>query len=129
MTMGYSTALRNAQMDAKTTAVGAAGKFQLYDGTRPATGGTATNKLAEFTLGSPFAPGSAAGVLSPTLPSATTGLLAGTATWGRLTTSGGTFVSDYSVGTTGTDVILNTTTVSIGAAVSITAWSETCGNP
>jgi hypothetical protein len=129
MTMGYSTALRNAQMDAKTTAVGAAGKFQLYDGTRPATGGAATVKLAEFTTGTPFAPGAAAGVLSPTLPASTTGLAAGVATWGRLTTSAGTFVADYSVGTAATDVILNTTTVSIGAAVSITAWSETCGNP
>jgi hypothetical protein len=129
MTMGYSTALRNAQMDAKTAQVGNAGKFQLYDGTRPATGGAATTKLAEFTLGSPFAPGSSGGVLSPTLPSATTGLAASTATWGRLVTSGGTFVADYSVGTSGADVIVNTTTIGVGTNVSITGWTETAGNP
>jgi hypothetical protein len=130
MAMGYSTTLRNAQMDAKTTTVGAAGKFALYDGTRPATGGAATTKLAEFTpLGTPFAPGAAAGVLSPTIPAATVGLAAGTATWARLTTAAGTFVADYGVATSGSEVTVNTTTISIGVAVTITSWTETCGNP
>jgi len=129
MAMGYSTALRNAQMDAKTATVGNAGKLAIYDGTRPATGGAATTKLAEFTTGTPFAPAAAAGVLSPTLPAATTGLAAGTATWARLTTSGGTFVADYGAATSGQEITLNTTTFSIGAAVSVTAWTETCGNP
>ena len=125
MAAGYSTALRNAQLDAITTAVGNAGKLALYDGTRPATGGAATTKLAEFTLGSPFAPGAAAGVLSPTLPADTTGLAAGTATWGRITTSGGTFVIDLGVGT---DITLNTTTVSVGVTCSVTSFSITRGN-
>lgn len=126
---GYSTTLRNAQLDAITTAVGNAGKLQLYDGTRPATGGAATTKLAEFTLGSPFAAAAAAASLSPTLPSSTTGLAAGTATWGRITTSGGTFVVDVSVGTSGTEWILNTTTISVGVTVSVTAATVTAGNP
>lgn len=125
MAAGYSTTLRNAQLDAITTAVGNAGKLALYDGTRPATGGAATTKLAEFTLGTPFAAGAAAAVLSPTLPSATTGLAAGTATWGRITTSGGTFVIDLGVGT---DITLNTTTVSVGVACSVTSFSITRGN-
>jgi len=130
MTMGYSTTLRNAQMDAITTTVGNAGKLRIYDGTRPATGGTVTNLLAEFTpLGTPFAPASVSGVLSPTLPAATTGVAAGTATWGRLVTSAGTFVADYSAGTSGTDIVMNTTTISIGVAVSVTSWTQTCGNP
>ena len=125
MAAGYSTALRNAQLDAITTAVGNAGKLALYDGVRPATGGSATTKLAEFTLGTPFAAGAAAGVLSPTLPSDTTGLAAGTATWGRITTSAGTFVIDLGVGT---DITLNTTTVSVGVACSVTSFSITRGN-
>jgi len=125
---GYSTTLRNAQNDAITSAIGNAGKLQLYDGTRPATGGAATTKLAEFTLGSPFSAASAAGVLSPTLPSNTTGLAAGTATWGRITTSGGTFVADVSVGTAAAEWILNTTTISIGVTVSVTAITITAGN-
>lgn len=126
---GYSTTLRNAQNDAITSAIGNAGKLQLYDGTRPATGGAATTKLAEFTLGTPFSGASAAGVLSPTLPSNTTGLANGTATWGRITTSAGTFVIDVSVGTAAAEWILNTTSISVGATISVTAVSITAGNP
>ena len=128
MTTGYSTTLRNSQLDAITTAVGNAGKLAIYDGTRPATGGTATTKLAEFTLGSPFSGAASAGALSPTLPSNTTGLAAGTATWFRITTSGGTFVIDGSVGTSGADLNLNTTTISVGVTVAITSFSISRGN-
>ena len=129
MATGYSTATRNAQLNAITTAVGNAGLCAIYDGTRPATGGAATTKLAEFTMGTPFAAGAAAAVLSPTLPSNTTGLAAGTATWFRITTSGGTQVIDGSAGTSGTDMILNTTTISIGLTVSMSAFTITRGNP
>jgi len=128
MSAGYSTTLRNAQLDAITTAVGNAGLLRIYDGTRPATGGAATTKLAEFTLGTPFAAGAAAGVLSPTLPSDATGLAASTATWFRVVTSGGTFVIDGSVSTSGADMNLNTTTISIGVTVSVTSWTITRGN-
>lgn len=129
MTTGYVTSLRNAQLDAITTAVGSAGKLQIYDGTRPATGGTATTKLAEFTLGSPFAAAASSASLSPTLPSNVTGLAAGTATWFRITTSGGTAVIDGSVGTSGADLNLNTTTISVGVTVSVTSFSIARGNP
>lgn len=126
---GYSTTLRNATIDAITTSAGSGALLKLYDGTRPATGGTATNLLGTFTCGTPFAPGSTAGVLSPTLPANTTGTAAGVATWARLTTSGGTFVADLSVGTAATEIIINTTTISIGLALSVTSWSVTAGNP
>jgi hypothetical protein len=129
MTTGYVTTLRNAQLDAITTAVGNAGKLRIYDGTRPATGGAATTLLAEFTLGTPFSGAAAAAVLSPTLPADTTGVAAGTATWFRITTSGGAAVIDGSAGTGGTDLILNTTTISIGVAVSVTGFTITRGNP
>lgn len=129
MTTGYVTTLRNAQLDAITTAVGSAGKLRIYDGTRPATGGTATTLLAEFTLGSPFAPAASAATLSPTLPANTTGLAASTATWFRVVTSGNAAVIDGSVGTSGADLNLNTTTISIGVACSVTSFSIQRGNP
>lgn len=129
MTTGYATTLRNAQLDAITAAVGNAGKLQIYDGTRPATGGTATVKLAEFTLGSPFAPAASAAALSPTLPASTTGITAGTATWFRVTTSAGSFVLDGSAGTGGTDLVLNTATLSSGVNVSVSAFGISRGNP
>jgi hypothetical protein len=128
MAAGYATTLRNAQLDAITTAVGNAGKLRIYDGTRPATGGAATTLLAEFTLGSPFSGAAAAAALAPTLPANTTGLAAGTATWARIVTSAAVFVADISAGTSGTDIILNTASISIGVTCSITAFSITAGN-
>jgi hypothetical protein len=128
MTMKYSTTLKTAQMDQITTAVGNAGKLRIYDGTRPAFGGTATNLLAEFTLGTPFAPGASAGVLSPTLPSAVTASAAGTATWYRVVKSDGTTVvidGDASAGAG--DMQLNTTTIGSGVQVSVTSWTITSG--
>lgn len=128
MALGMSTTLRNARLDAITTAVGNAGKLQVYDGTRPATGGTATTKLAEFTLGTPFSGAAAAGALSPSLPSSVTALASSTATWFRVTTSGGTFVFDGSAGTSGTDLILNSAAISSGATVAISGFTVTEGN-
>lgn len=128
MPPGYLTALRNSQLDAITTAVGNAGKLAIYDGTRPATGGAATTKLAEFTLGTPFASAAASATLSPTLPANTTGITNGTATWFRITTSAGAFVIDGSAGVSGTDMLLNTATISTGVTVSVTGFTITRGN-
>lgn len=128
---GYATSLRNTQLDAITTFAGNAALLRIYDGTRPSTGGTATTKLAEFTLGSPLASAAAAAVLSPTLPSAATGLAAGTATWWRIVKSDGTtFVMDGDAGASGSGktMILSTTTVSVGLSLSVTSWSITRGN-
>ena len=128
MAVSYTTTLRNGTLDAITSTVGNAGTLKIYDGTKPAAGGAATTLLATFTLGSPFAAAAAAAVLSPTLPSATTGVAASTATWFRVSTSGGTWIMDGTAGTSGTDLILNTATISVGVAVSITGWTITAGN-
>lgn len=126
---GYNQSLRNAQLDAITTFAGAGAKLRIYNGTQPATGGAATTLLAEFTLGSPFAPAASGATLSPTLPSATTGAAAGTASWFRIVKSDGTTqVIDGTVGTSGADLILNTTTISSGVNVSITSFSISRGN-
>jgi hypothetical protein len=116
--------LRSAQVDAYTTLVGAAGKLNIYDGTQPAAGGTATNLLAQFTCGSPFAPSSSAGVLSPNIPAATTGAIAGTATWYRLTTSAGVWIRDSVI----TELGLSTTAISVGLALTVNSWTITAPN-
>lgn len=129
MTTGYAANLRNAQLDAITTFAGNAALLRIYNGTRPATGGAATTLLGTFTLGSPFAPAAAAGVLSPNLPADTTGAAAGTATWFRIVKADGTtHVLDGSVGTSGADLNLNTTTISVGVAMAITGFTITRGN-
>lgn len=130
MTTGYVPTLRNAQLDAITTFVGAGGKLRIYAGTRPATGGTATTLLSEHTLGTPFAPAAAAGVLSPTLPANVNASAAGTASWFRVLKADGTTICfDGSVGTSGQDLNLNTTTTAVGVPVAVTAWTITRGNP
>lgn len=126
MAAGYATALRNAQLDAITTYAGAGAKLRIYDGTRPATGGTATTLLAEFTLGSPFAPGASGGVLSPTLPSAVNAGASGTATWFRVVKADGT--TQCIDGSVGSEMTLNTSTVTSGLQVSVTSWTITRGN-
>jgi len=127
MALGLSTAVRNARGSVLTTEAGNAAKFQIYSGTRPATGAAITSqvKLAEFTMGTPFATTSA-GVTTITLPANATGLAAGTATWARLTkTDGTTFVMDLSAGT---DFTLNTTTVSVGLILQMTLGTITEGD-
>jgi hypothetical protein len=127
---GYALPLRNAQLDAITTFAGNGAKLRIYDGTRPSTGGTATTLCAEFTLGSPFAPAASSAVLTATNPASTTGLTSCTASWFRIVKSDGTtHVLDGSVGTSGADLNLNTTTISNGVTVSITGFTITRGNP
>lgn len=129
--MGYSIELRNAKLAANTSVIGNAGKLEIYSGTMPATGGAEGTLLAVFTLGSPFAPTPAAGVQSPTLPAATTGVANGTVGWARATKADGTTaVMDLTVGLSGSgaQIILNTLTISTGVAVSVTSWTITAGD-
>jgi hypothetical protein len=129
MAFGYSTTLRNARLDAITSAVGASGTLKIYDGTRPATGGTATTLLATLTCGATFAPAASGGVLTLNAISSATAVATSTATWARFATSGGTFVADCSVGTSGADINLSTTSIVTGATVQITSATITAGNP
>lgn len=131
MAVGYSTTLRNARLDAVSTAVGSAGKLRIYDGTRPATGGTATTLLAELTLGSPFAPAASGGVLTANAITGDTSADAtGTATWARLVTSASAFVADISVSATGGggDLQLASASITTGVAVNVTSLTITAGN-
>lgn len=41
--------IRNLMLDTITTRAGASALLRIYDGSRPATGGTATTLLAELT--------------------------------------------------------------------------------
>jgi hypothetical protein len=130
MALGYVTGLRNAKLDAITTFAGNSGKLRIYSGTRPATGGTATTLLAELTANATFAPAASGGVL--TLNAITQDSSAdatGTATWFRwLKSDGTTIVMDGNVGTSGSDLNLNTTSIVAAAAVSVTSFVITEGN-
>lgn len=130
MALAYSTTLRHARLDAITTAAGNAALLRIYDGTRPATGGTATTLLAELTCGTPFAAGASGGQLTVgSITQDSSANATGTATWFRIVKSDGTtHVLDGNVGTSGSDLNLTTTSIVSGQPVSVTSFVITGGN-
>ena len=129
MAIAYPAAVRNAKLDEITTAVGTSGLLRIYDGTRPATGGAATTLLAELACSATFAPAASGGVLTANAISDDTDAAAtGTATWFRVTTSGGGAVIDGDVGTSGSDLNLSSTSIVAGGTVSVTSFAITEGN-
>ena len=129
--LALATSLRNAMLDQITLAIdaGTAGFLRIYDGTRPATGGTATTLLAELTFSLTSAGAASGGVLTFSAITADSSANAsGTATWCRIVDSAGTFVADANVGTASADFILNTTTITATQQVSCTSATITDGN-
>lgn len=134
MALGFSTTLRTSIATAILNAIDAgagAATIKVYDGTRPATGGTVTNLLATFTLADP-AGSAASGVLTfdfdPDISTTWSG--SGTATWFRIETSDPTFVVDGSVGLggSGADLELSSVNADGASTVTITDGTFTVGN-
>jgi hypothetical protein len=124
-----TTTIRDDMLDIITTAVGASGLLRIYDGSRPASMGAATTLLAELTCNATFAGAASSGVLTlNAITSDTSANATGTATWFRITTSGGTARIDGNVGTSGSDLNLNTTSIVSGATVAVTSFTITAGN-
>jgi hypothetical protein len=131
LNLKYSTALKNAKLDAITTAVGNAALLRIYDGSQPAGPGTAIGsqvKLIEFVCGTPFAASASSGVLTAGAISSVTALASGTAAWFRLLTSGATAIMDGTVGTSGCDLTIQSTTVTSGQSVSVSSLTVTSAN-
>lgn len=116
-------------LDAITTAIGASGLLRIYDSTRPATGGAATTLGAQLPLSATFAPASSGGVLTANAITTANASASITATWGRLTTSGGTAIVDFSVAAAASDLNLSTTTIVSGQPVAVSSFVITEGNP
>lgn len=111
-------------------ALGASPKIRLYSGTKPANADAALSgntQLAELVCAAtPIASysdtGPAARATLGAIASDTSADATGTATFGRFLDNAGTTVkSQFDVGTTGTSLILNTTSITAGSTVSITA--------
>lgn len=121
MSLTYEDATKVARMAAVVTAIGAAGKLKLFaaDGTTllatfilAATAGTVAG-AGVLTLSD--ANGATAGILN------TTASAAGTATKAQITTSADVSVikNTLTVGTSGTDIILDTNVFALGQAITI----------
>jgi hypothetical protein len=129
-----STAARNAVADALAALVDAgpaAGTIQIRSGAQPATANDpATGTLlATITVADPSFAAAVAGVatLDTTPVLSTTGVAAGTAGWFRVLDSTGATVMDGAITATagGGELELNTTTISIGLTVQISAGTMT----
>lgn len=128
-----SDARRNATAQGHTDALDGGsgpGKIRVYSGTKPAGPDTAIGAqvlLAEFTCADPAFTAGATGVriLDATPVLTATGLAAGTAAWYRALDSNNVAHFDGTVGTSGAELTLNTTTVSVGLALELTAGTLT----
>lgn len=129
MALAYSTTVRNAMLDAITSAAGASATLKFYNGTRPASGGTATTLLATLTCSATFAPAASGGVLTLNAITGANAVFTDTATWFRIATSGGSFVIDGSVGTSLSDLNMTTTAFVSGQPVAVSSFVITEGNP
>jgi hypothetical protein len=105
----------------------ASGIVEIRSGTRPATADdTATGSLlASIPLNNPAITSSVDGVVTFDVPVSATAGNTGTASWARIKQSGGTTEFDADVGTSGTDIIIDTTSINSGDTVRITAFSFT----
>lgn len=119
-----AAALRNAGLDAALALVNG-GKLRLYDGTQPTNADTALGAqvlLADLALNATFGAAAAAGVKTANaITSDTSADATGTCTWGSLTTSANVRLLDFSVGTSGADLNLNSVAIQAGATVAVTA--------
>lgn len=133
MALGYVAALRNNQLDEITALVDAhatlPGTLTLYSGTRPATGGAVTTEVATLTFSDPAFPAASGGSVSASAITDDTSATGGTATWFRVADGAGVAVMDGDVGTSGSDLNLNSTVIAAGSTVSVTGFTITAGNP
>ena len=132
MALAFVTTTLNAMLDAITTKIDAdagAGTIKIYDGSRPATGGATTTELAHLVLTDPAAGAAASNVLTfSTINDEVDATATGTATWFRVADNTGDAVIDGDVGTSGSDLNLNSVAITAGGTVSITSFTITAGN-
>lgn len=130
MATKLSTATANDMADALDAYMGNAGKIIIYSGTEPATANTALSGntvLATFTGGSPVFGAASGGIITLSgTPLTVAASATGTATFFRaFKTDGTTVVFQGTVGTSGQQLNLNTTSITSGVNVTITSGTVT----
>ena len=122
MAVTYTTAVKNARLDAVTTAIGNAGKLEI------GTDAMATT-LAVFTLSSPAdgGAGAANGILTFDMPKSDTNADdTGTATTARIVTSADLdIITGLTVGVTAEDIVLDSASITAGQTVTISSATIT----
>ena len=126
-----TTAARNAAADAVVDLVdvGGAGSLRIYSGTAPADANAALSGntlLAQLTMSATAFGSASSGVATAAaITQDSSADATGTATFFRVLSGGGTVVMQGEVGTSGSDLNLNSTAISAGAAVSVSSFTYT----
>ena len=126
MSLGLSTTLRTTRATDIVTALGANAKIKFYNGTQPATGGTATTLLGTLIGGASVIGTVTSGVLTfGAVTQTNSSHVSGTPTWVRFTTSADVFVADINIGAGG---MTFTGTIATGVDITLGASTITEGN-
>jgi len=131
MALTIAVARKNAMLDAMLDSLNS-GFLRIYSGTRPATPDTALSGntlLAELTFGATaFAAATGGTKTANAIGADTSADATGTATFFRAFASNGTTaIVDGSVGTSGTDAIINSTSIVASTTVSCSSMVITAG--
>ena len=132
MALQYSVTVRNAKLDAVETAIGASAVLKIRSGSAPANcaAADAGTVLATISLPSDWMDAATGGTKSKagTWTDASADAT-GTAGHFRLYASDGTTChAQGSVGTSGTDMIVDNTSFAAGQSFTVTAFTLTAGN-
>lgn len=127
MTVQFATVTRNAMVDAITSGVGASARLKIYAGSVPANpAAAAATELVDMPCSATFAAAASGGVLTVNAITATNAAATGTATHFRIYDSGSAVCYvQGTVGTSGADINLNTTSIVSGGPVDITSLTFT----
>jgi hypothetical protein len=133
MALQYSTGIRNGQLDQIETVTNASGAATLEIRTLAPPANCAAADvgavLATITLGADWLGAAAAGSVSKTGAAWTDASADGTGTAGHFRIKGGTTCHvQGTVGTSGTDMIVDNTSFSTGQSFTVTAFSIAAGN-
>lgn len=128
MASSLTAAQRNSALDAIRASYNS-GKLRIYSGSVPANADAAlggATQLVELTLNATAFPAASGGVITANAITGGTAGASGTASFFRLLDSAGTTVlAQGAVGTSGTELILPTTTVSSGVTVTCSSLTLT----
>ncbi len=135
MALSYTTTLRNNRLDEIATLINAgtgAGLLKIYSGSVPANVGTALGAqvlLATLTLTDPVAAAASSGVLTfSTITQDSSADATGTAAFFRITDSDGNAVVQGTVGTSGADLNLTSTSIVATEPVAVSSFTITEAN-
>lgn len=122
MAIQFDVATRNAMADAITAQVSTSARLKIYDGPPPANVAASlsgNNLLVDLPCSATFAPSASGGALTLNAITTTNAAATGTASFFRITTSGGAAKVQGTVGTAGNDLNLTSTSIVSGAPVAI----------